>query len=116
MSGGYPSAAGGNLPLHALPDLLTVFGAALRNGQRIHHVQHALQRTVEFAAVAASFQVLLGGEGIALFAVIKQDQLLFVQMLFAELVDQADDDFRSLVLFFFRRWLRRWPDFRRFRR
>ena len=37
-------------------------------------------------------------------------------MLIAELVEQADDDMQSLVLFFFQWWLRGWLGFRRFRR
>src|SRR5207245_4480866 len=74
------TAAAGNLRLQAPPDLLAVLGAAVWNRQPIHHIQHALQRAIERAAVPALLQVPPRGDGIALFAIVKQDQLLFVQM------------------------------------
>ncbi len=73
--------------LDALPHLRAVFGGALRHGQPIHDVEHALQRGVVRPAFAAFFQMLLMWRGcrsaavIVAFAVVIQNQLFFTQVI-----------------------------------
>ena len=59
------------------PHFGAIFGAALGHGKRVHYIQHPLQRTIRLPAILAVFQVPVGQEGIALFAVVMQNQLFF---------------------------------------
>src|SRR5205823_5931280 len=68
------------LVLDAPPHLAAVLRPALRHGHGIDYIEHALQRTVERAALLASLEVLFGGEGFPLLPVIMQYQLFFAEM------------------------------------
>src|ERR1017187_5942560 len=84
-----PAAAGRQSAFDAPPDFAAVLLAAHRNGQSIHHVEHALQGGVMRPAVVALVEVLLRGEGVDLLAVVMQDQLFFAQMVHHLFHDRA---------------------------
>src|ERR1700722_3786156 len=76
-----PAPASGNAMLNAPPYFGAILGAGIRNGQRVDHIQYALQGAIKVAATGALFQMQLGGKGIALFAVVMQNQLFFSQVI-----------------------------------